>query len=688
MRITPRASALIAGLILAAALNCLAQAPQSGQSADSLRSRIEQLEQTDLKSKSPSVQEIYKRSLLRLYDQYVLALQQDIADLKSIQAAMDGAGAASQTEITKQLDRLAKELTVTEEKLTTLKGDLNVAASADAEAPELKAPAAPARESTEVVKVSNTGERRTRTTSVQAPNPGAPLSAEVASGGPAPAAESSAPSKKTAAAEVSTADPPADAETIVTGTVFVTNKYFYEDPATVTVDRLQGQRLASRAAAGCHQVFTPLQADQLEMARKASAPKVRAEYQDKDQKADPNRPLANVEVKVEKVGEKEPVKTTTTSSLGGYQVSLPHGDYIISVNTENFSASEPVSVPAPAAGSTPNPICQDLQIIVKPLGEFSRAIVGFEQAGASSAKSVQKYFFDLTISAPLPFQHRIDPYFGARGRGWGSVRITSVPQQISTPVGTFATGFATQVSNVKVNEVAQAVEFLAGVEYRLITGEKLPSPSSSNKSRRLPFPFSSFDNSTTNKFVVSLVAGGGATTPLNPRDTLEVFKISPGAVSLFPQAAGKDFIAFVSPDRDRFFRQYYAGLRLQTYYFNSRNDDIPLTRFPAMLDITFGQNEAVTGGRLRGGILRLEGYYPLPYEGLKFINLFGTAMMKLTRTKITDPLILEPAPTGTTVPGQNVVIVTVPQINRDYYRIGVGIDFVSFVKSLGAGQKK
>jgi hypothetical protein len=81
-----------------------------------------------------------------------------------------------------------------------------------------------------------------------------------------------------------------------------------------------------------------------------------------------------------------------------------------------------------------------------------------------------------------------------------------------------------------------------------------------------------------------------------------------------------------------------------------------------MLDITFGQNEAVTGGRLRGGIRRLEGYYPLPYEGLKFINLFGTAMMKLTRTKITDPLILEPAPTGTTVPGQNVVIITVPKL--------------------------
>jgi hypothetical protein len=153
------------------------------------------------------------------------------------------------------------------------------------------------------------------------------------------------------------------------------------------------------------------------------------------------------------------------------------------------------------------------------------------------------------------------------------------------------------------------------------------------------------------------------------------------------EAEGKDFIAFVSPDRDRFFRQFYAGLRARTWYFDSRNDDIPLNRYPASLDITFGQNESITGGRLRGGVFRLEGFYPLPYEGLKFINIFGTAMMKLSRTRITNPLILTPAPAGTTVPAPNAVIVTVPQMNRDYFRIGIGIDFVSLIKSFGIGQK-
>ena len=107
-----------------------------------------------------------------------------------------------------------------------------------------------------------------------------------------------------------------------------------------------------------------------------------------------------------------------------------------------------------------------------------------------------------------------------------------------------------------------------------------------------------------------------------------------------------------------------------------------MKRYPAVLDITFGQNEAVTGGRLRGGVLRLEGFYPLPYDGLKFINIFGTALMRLTQTNITDPLILERAPEGTTVPAANVFVQTVPQINRDYYRIGVGIDFMALIKRL------
>ncbi|HEV2707432.1 MAG TPA: hypothetical protein VGV59_16060 [Pyrinomonadaceae bacterium] len=318
-----------------------------------------------------------------------------------------------------------------------------------------------------------------------------------------------------------------------------------------------------------------------------------------------------------------------------------------------------------------NPYEIDLPIEDRPVSLLSRAVVGYEQVGASSTKSAQKYFFNLYLSKPVPWMGKINPDFGQRVRMWGDIRVTSVPQAGTANVATFVPGFAQQVGELRVNEIAQAIEFLAGVEVR-ITGNNSLLPS--------------FDRQTKQKFSLSLVAAFGTTTPTNPRETIEVFRVFPDAPGLPPAARDREFVAFVSSDRDRFFRQYYAGLRFQTFYFNRY--DRPMQRFPAMLDLTYGQNEFVTGGRLRGGVFRLDGYFPLPYEEMKFINLFGTAMLKAGRTKITDPLILQPAPADTVVPAANVAIITSPQINRDYYRAGVGIDFISFVQALKNSMKK
>ncbi len=314
------------------------------------------------------------------------------------------------------------------------------------------------------------------------------------------------------------------------------------------------------------------------------------------------------------------------------------------------------------------------ECVAQTAGEFARTIVGFEQAGTSAAPSAQKFFFNLYLSVPFPAAQKLDKDFGPRVRMWGDIRITSVPQQISSTVGAFAVTFPQQISDIKVNEVAQGAEFLAGVEVRLL-GQRKPLPS--------------FSDTTKQKFSLHLIFGGGAITPLTPKDTLEVFSIAPGTLTdedrarleaLYPQVIGKTEVAFVTADRDRFFRQYYAGFRLKTHYFNADDPPKPLARFPATLDITYGQNESVTGGRLRGGVIRLEGFYPLPYDQTRFLYLFGTVMLKPSRTKITDPLLLQPPDPNIKVPSSQVAMVTVPQANRDYYRIGVGVDFIELVK--------
>src|SRR5690348_8632269 len=91
-----------------------------------------------------------------------------------------------------------------------------------------------------------------------------------------------------------------------------------------------------------------------------------------------------------------------------------------------------------------------------------------------------------------------------------------------------------------------------------------------------------------------------------------------------PATVNNQFISFFTPERTRFFRRYYGGLRLKTYFFSpdvkgecdpKRKDrcDAPYDIFPGIIDITAGQDEAVTKGKLTKVLFRIEGVYPLPF---------------------------------------------------------------------------
>lgn len=677
----PACALLIAGqltLAIPARVAAQTRSQQQPDAAKVLREKIERLEEVDTSSKSQTVQDIYRRALLRLYEQYTAALRREIGDMKAVGAVVSDTDTVARNEIARQLKRLEGELDVTGEKIQTLRGDLGGASAASAEA------------------VTADAAQHASGSGLAAE--GGPVSARrEPAADPREEAEAATPpaQRRRASTDDESSDEEKTARRIaIGGRVTVINEHFYRNAGRFSRDELRrAVRFYNLKGRDAHLAPSNEAGDAEPRVRivvegedpndkRSTGERTRANQlvlkREFSTKADV--PLVNVKVTVSKIkpsGDTEAVAATFTDANGRYTVSFPAAsavggeaganddNYVVSVSEGNFGAKESVVVSA----GTVAPAMADLQVLVRPLGEFSRAIVGFEQAGASAARSAQKYFFDLTLSTPLPFQRasRIDPYFGPRSRAWGTVRVTSVPRQITSPVGQFATNFAQQVSEVPVNEVAQAIEFLGGVDVRLPIGE---------------VTFGSFDGKTSNKFTFSFIAGGGAITPLNPRDTLETFRIFPGAVGLPPIPEGKEFITFVSPDRDRFFRQFYAGVRAQGYYFDYNNPDIPLKRYPATLDLTYGMNESVTGGRLRGGVIRIEGFYPLPYEDFSFVNLFGTALIKPTRTQITDPLILEPAPSGTTVPANNVLLVTVPQINRDYYRVGVGIDFVSLIRKL------
>jgi len=327
-----------------------------------------------------------------------------------------------------------------------------------------------------------------------------------------------------------------------------------------------------------------------------------------------------------------------------------------------------------------------IELVNRPGGLISIPVIGFEQVGASSAQSAQKFFLDFFVSRPFPWlQHDYDCgptqlnspacAFGPRLRWWGQVRVASYAQQITAGIGEFATGFATQVAQLQVNKVAQAGEFNTGIDVRLSTFPKFfPSIGARGKERTM----------------LSWVAGFGAISPFNPSETLQIFKTPPAGspqrapfLNVFPSSANFTYTGFVTPDRDKFFAEYGAGLRLTELFYDSAGLQ---GTSPAMVTYTLGQNQSVSGGISRGIVQRIEGFFPLPLgerfaENVTTVYLFGRADLRIGAPHQTTPFILEPADASIAGFDPQVNIVAV-RSNRDVYTIGVGVDAVKLIKTI------
>lgn len=279
-----------------------------------------------------------------------------------------------------------------------------------------------------------------------------------------------------------------------------------------------------------------------------------------------------------------------------------------------------------------------------------RFILGVEQSGGASAKSEGKPFLDMFINTPLLLDSTGDKL--PRVSVWGDVRLTSTPSQIQAFANISSAAIDT-ITGGNVNELASSFDFVVGPEFRLAR----------------------FDNVT-----LGLIAAFGAISPLDPKQSVELFEVPKENSSQadaffkeFPGAKGKEHIAFISPERDRFLRQYYGGLRFRTY---TKDGGAIQDVFPSMLDITFGQSEAVTGGHLHKFVLGLDGFYVLPFPAeYRFLYLFGSAKFKVGGPKsIKTPFLLDTSASSVKVTDPTVFIADPMPSNRDVYRIGFGVD--------------
>ncbi len=314
--------------------------------------------------------------------------------------------------------------------------------------------------------------------------------------------------------------------------------------------------------------------------------------------------------------------------------------------------------------------------LIGPIGTLTRAMLGLEQSGASSSSATDKLFFDIFHSHPLGKPDAKSGPFGSANRLWGLVRIGTTPIQTTAAISSLPSNLTTQAKALTLNQLAQSGEFQLGYERQLHALKGGPFASLIHDKEWTSFGF---------------LVGGGATLPFDPKSQVLAFDLpatGPGRDRFNSQYPGYASItgtqvAFTTPDRNQFFRQYFGGFRLTTL-FEETDSDQTVYHPVGTVTFTLGQNEAVSGGRLRGVVAQAEGFYPIPIgignKSLSGFYLFGRASFQLNSAVQFAPLLLNQSATQ---PTDFSAITVIPRASqRDLYAIGIGIDAFRFAKNL------
>jgi len=307
-------------------------------------------------------------------------------------------------------------------------------------------------------------------------------------------------------------------------------------------------------------------------------------------------------------------------------------------------------------------------------GEEFHSVFGFEQTGASGSDSVRKFFLDFFVSRPVPGLFGTSNGDGEpRLRWWGDVRIASAPRSMGSAIS--AGALASSAASLKFNEMAQTAEFVTGIDVRM---------SSTSGARGKA-------GDTRQRFRLSFVAGFGASGSLTsapPFSTVPAFQnpvnspLYGSFMKAYPAAAepAYQYVAFLPPFPDRYFKEYFGGFRLTTRYADEKGNGLRTP--PAMITATIGQNELITAGRLRGVVSRVEAFYPLSTgkQGIwSAIFLFATAQLHWGGARAaTFPLM--GAPANALLTNTNTLYIT-DRPSRDDYAIGAGVDLLQFLNT-------
>jgi Putative Ig domain len=322
-----------------------------------------------------------------------------------------------------------------------------------------------------------------------------------------------------------------------------------------------------------------------------------------------------------------------------------------------------------------------------PLGE---ALVGVDVTGASSA-SPQAVLLALgVVDIPLRGVDRkiSDSKFGSMWLS-GQLGLKGMAQP-GTLSSAASAGYYASAANATPDKIVQSMDVSMHLGLQLHTWT-IPIGTFD-----INLPNTTAENHPTTTATLSFIAGGGAITPLSiSQSSPQVFEATPlilqnetpvapftsfaPSCSANPAAAPTCYVIFTPSDRTHFYRYYDGGFRLKLYAKDFPDSEL---RFPAILDLTVGQNEYVTGGNAHGPVLHIGGSVPIPREDSFF--LFGNFDLGLSRGSGGGPqlqLIPAPVTAGLTPTSPSVYTILTTQPNRDRYSIGFGVDVFHFLQS-------
>jgi len=333
-----------------------------------------------------------------------------------------------------------------------------------------------------------------------------------------------------------------------------------------------------------------------------------------------------------------------------------------------------------------------------PLGE---ALVGVDVSAASSvdpkAVMLASGIFDVPLKHGFQFycpkddQNKDNQNYACNNQPWwlsGKLGLQGMAQPGALS-GAASAGYFASAANSTPDKIVQSVDF------SLHVGKQL---------HKWQVPIETFDVKAANGSdgkqstlaTLSIIAGVGAVTPLSAsQSSPTVYEATPlilqhetpvspftsfaSSCSANPTTTPTCFVIFVPNDRTHFYRSYDGGFRLKLYG-NDNADNV--LRFPAILDLTIGQNEYVTGGSWHGAVLHLGGSFPVPRVDSFYV--FGSFDLGLSNANGGGPqlqFIPAPATLGLSPSSPGVYTILTSQPNRDRYTLGFGIDVFHLMSS-------